>query len=157
MTSTDAFTAIPEVDLSRWRRGPAERAALADEVGRICHEVGFFQLVGHGVPASFRERYFGLLEAFFALPDDVKARIDKRRSPHFRGWERVGAELTDNRTDYREQLDVVHRAPARTRPTPSRRTCASTGPTSGCPRTSCPVSTPPSTSCSPASAPSPTS
>ena len=45
-------------------------------------------------------------EAFFALPEDVKARIDKGRSPHFRGWERVGAELTDNRTDYREQLDV---------------------------------------------------
>jgi isopenicillin N synthase-like dioxygenase len=104
--STDAFTTIPEVDLSRWRRGPEERAALADEVRRICHEVGFFQLVGHGVPAEFRRRYFGLLEAFFALPDDVKARIDKRRSPHFRGWERVGAELTDNRTDYREQLDV---------------------------------------------------
>ena len=28
------------------------------------------------------------------------------RSPHFRGWERVGSELTDNRTDHREQLDV---------------------------------------------------
>ena len=27
-------------------------------------------------------------------------------SPHFRGWERVGAELTNNRVDYREQLDV---------------------------------------------------
>ena len=72
----------------------------------ICHEIGFFQLVGHGVPAGFRARYFDLLQAFFALPEDVKARIDKVRSPHFRGWERVGAELTDNRVDYREQLDV---------------------------------------------------
>src|SRR6185436_5698294 len=25
---------------------------------------------------------------------------------HFRGWEAVGSELTNNRTDYREQLDV---------------------------------------------------
>ena len=72
----------------------------------ICHEIGFFQLVGHGVPDEFRRRYFSLLEAFFDLPDDVKATIDKRRSRHFRGWERVGAELTDNRIDYREQLDV---------------------------------------------------
>ena len=47
-----------------------------------------------------------MLQAFFELPEDVKAEIDKVRSPHFRGWERVGAELTDNRTDFREQLDV---------------------------------------------------
>jgi isopenicillin N synthase-like dioxygenase len=101
-----AFTEIPEVDLFRWRGADADRRALATEVRRICHEVGFFQLVGHGVPDGFRARHFELLEAFFALPEDVKATIDKARSPHFRGWERVGAELTDNRTDYREQLDV---------------------------------------------------
>jgi isopenicillin N synthase-like dioxygenase len=96
-----SFTEIPEVDLSR-----TDRAALADEVRTICHEIGFFQLVGHGVPDAFRARYFDLLRAFFELPDDVKAEIDKICSPHFRGWERVGAELTDNRTDHREQLDV---------------------------------------------------
>jgi isopenicillin N synthase-like dioxygenase len=106
VTAATAFTAIPEVDLARWHAGDAERAALAAEVRQICHEVGFFQLVGHRVPAGFRARYFDLLQAFFALPDDVKATIDKVRSPHFRGWERVGAELTDNRTDFREQLDV---------------------------------------------------
>ena len=105
-TSSEAFTAIPQVDLSRWHGGPGERAALARDVRRIGHEIGFFQLVGHGVPDEFRQRYFAMLEAFFSLPTAVKARIDKRRSRHFRGWEQVGAELTDNRTDYREQLDV---------------------------------------------------
>ncbi|HEU4840867.1 MAG TPA: 2-oxoglutarate and iron-dependent oxygenase domain-containing protein, partial [Ilumatobacteraceae bacterium] len=101
-----AFTAIPEVDLRRWHAGPDERTALARDVRQICHEIGFFQLVGHGVPIGFRARYFDLLQSFFELPEDVKAEIDKVRSPHFRGWERVGAELTDNRTDFREQLDV---------------------------------------------------
>ena len=57
-------------------------------------------------PTAFMDRYFGLLEAFFALPEATKATIDKRRSPHFRGWERVGSELTNNQVDYREQLDV---------------------------------------------------
>ena len=104
--SLAAFTAIPEVDLRRWHGDDADRAALAAEVREICHEIGFFQLVGHGVPDDFRARYFDLLQRFFALPEDVKAQIDKVRSPHFRGWERVGAELTDNKTDYREQLDV---------------------------------------------------
>ena len=36
----------------------------------------------------------------------IKTTIDKRRSPHFRGWERVGSELTNNRVDYREQVDI---------------------------------------------------
>ena len=40
------------------------------------------------------------------FPKTSRRTIDKCRSRHFRGWERVGAELTDNRTDYREQLDV---------------------------------------------------
>jgi isopenicillin N synthase-like dioxygenase len=106
LSATAAFTVIPEVDLSRWAGSATDRAALAAEVRAVCHEIGFFQLVGHGVPSGFRARYFDLLRAFFALPDDVKAEIEKIRSPHLRGWERVGAELTDNRTDFREQLDV---------------------------------------------------
>jgi isopenicillin N synthase-like dioxygenase len=110
--TTAAFTTIPEVDLARWRGSDADRAALAARVRQVCHEVGFFQLVGHGVPHDFRARYFESLQAFFALPEGVKAGIDKVRSRHFRGWERVGAELTDNRVDFREQLDVSTENPA---------------------------------------------
>ncbi len=79
----------------------------------MCHRVGFFSLVDHGVPNDFLGRWWVGLEAFFALPEADKERIDKRRSPHFRGWERVGAELTDNRVDHREQLDVSSEHPAR--------------------------------------------
>jgi isopenicillin N synthase-like dioxygenase len=100
------FTELPEVDLSRWDGDLVDRSELADAVRLICHHLGFFQLVGHGVPDEFRTRYFWLLQRFFDLPEADKARIDKIHSRHFRGWERVGAELTDNRVDYREQLDV---------------------------------------------------
>lgn len=101
------------MSLAGWTAPDADRAAFAAHLVRVCHEVGFFHLVDHGVEPAFLDRYFELLGAFFALPEDVKATIDKRRSPHFRGWERVGAELTDNRTDYREQLDVSTEHPAR--------------------------------------------
>lgn len=105
------FTAIPEIDLARARDGD-QRDAAVDELRRVCHEVGFFQLVGHGVPREFLDRYLEQMQAFFALPEDVKARIDKAWSRHFRGWERVGAELTDNRPDYREQLDLSGENPS---------------------------------------------
>ncbi len=101
------FSTIPEIDISPARLGnEVERAALIDELRQVCHEVGFFHLVGHGVPVEFLDRYTAQLQAFFALPESVKAAIDKVNSRHFRGWERVGAELTDNRTDYREQIDL---------------------------------------------------
>lgn len=102
-----AATAIPVVSLARWTSGTeADRDAFADELREICHGIGFFTLVDHGLPEGFVGRYFDQLRAFFALPESVKKRIDKRRSRHFRGWERVGAELTNNRVDYREQLDL---------------------------------------------------
>lgn len=100
------MSALPVIDLSRWHGTAPERAALAEEVRRACHEVGFFYAEGHGVEQAFLDRYFAAQRSFFALPEAVKAGIDKRRSPHFRGWERIGAELTNNRPDHREQLDV---------------------------------------------------
>jgi isopenicillin N synthase-like dioxygenase len=112
VTSPASFTSIPVVSLAEWTTPGADRDRFAARLRTICHEVGFFTLVDHGVPDEFVDRYFAMLEAFFALPEEVKATIDKSLSPHFRGWERVGAELTNNRTDFREQLDISTENPA---------------------------------------------
>ncbi len=114
MSSAAGFSEIPTVDLRTWRHGDsARRHRFAAEVRQTCHEVGFCSLVGHGVPEAFLRAYFAALQDFFALPDATKALIDKRNSPQFRGWEQVGAELTNNRVDHREQLDVSTEHPAR--------------------------------------------
>lgn len=102
---THSTWTIPNYSLTRWREAVDPHAAAAELV-EMCHGVGFFTITDHGVPSEFVEHYFSLLEAFFALPDDTKALVDKRNSPHFRGWERVGAELTNGRVDHREQLDL---------------------------------------------------
>ena len=104
------FTAIPEVDLAEWSTDPS---AFADRIRRIAHEVGFFQLVGHGVSPAFIERHIEQQRRFFALPEVDKAAIDKMLSPHFRGWERIGAELTGGQPDLREQLDLSVEHPVR--------------------------------------------
>jgi isopenicillin N synthase-like dioxygenase len=112
------FTEIPEVSAASWRHGDADSAA-ADLV-RVCHEVGFFTLVDHGIERSFLDRHFALLQSFFALPREVKQRIAKVNSPYFRGWEDIGSELTDNKIDHREQLDISSENP----PHPARTTPA---------------------------------
>lgn len=99
-----AFVEIPVVSLAAWDAD--DRTAFAERLRGICHHVGFFRLVDHGVDPAFMADYFAALRAFFALPDADKATIDKIGSPWFRGWERVGAELTDHRVDHREQIDV---------------------------------------------------
>lgn len=98
---------IPVIDLAPWFAASSRRRrALCARVGRIAHEVGFFYIVNHGIPETATRGYLAAMKAFFALPDEFKQAIDKRNSPQFRGWERAGSELTNNRVDYREQIDI---------------------------------------------------
>jgi isopenicillin N synthase-like dioxygenase len=106
-----AFVEIPQLDLAMWRG--ADRVAFVDRLREVCHNIGFFLLVGHGVQPEFIDRHIAHQDAFFALPESEKAAIDKMLSPHFRGWERVGAELTGGRPDLREQLDLSVENPVR--------------------------------------------
>ncbi|MGD9998176.1 MAG: isopenicillin N synthase family dioxygenase [Ilumatobacteraceae bacterium] len=101
-----SFQEIPVVSLADWIDAEDGGATFADELCRICHEVGFFHLADHGVDPAFMDEYFHAIRSFFALPEATKATIEKTNSRWFRGWERVGAELTDNRVDHREQIDV---------------------------------------------------
>ncbi len=109
MATSGRFTEIPIVDLSAIDGD----AALADEVREICHEIGFFVVVDHGVDSRLVDDIFTMMRTFFTLPDRDKRRIDKLESAHFRGWEPVGAESTNNRPDIREQIDLWTEWPER--------------------------------------------
>jgi len=47
-----------------------------------------------------------MMERLFALPLETKMHIAKEKSPFFRGYEGVGAEVTNGKVDYREQVDT---------------------------------------------------
>ena len=47
--SAAGFDEIPVVDLADINGSAAGRAALADRICRVCHEVGFMVVSGHGV------------------------------------------------------------------------------------------------------------
>jgi len=97
----------PVIDLTAWFEGdPGRRRELCREVGEVCHRVGFFYVVNHGIADEVSANYMRALKAFFELPLAAREALDKHHSPQFRGWEKLGSELTNNRVDYREQLDV---------------------------------------------------
>lgn len=102
---------LPIIDL-RLAADPATAPRLRDQLLTAAHEVGFFYLVGHGLDAVRQTELINAARLFFALPEDEKRAIENVRSPHFRGWTRVGGERTQGRADWREQLDIgVERAP----------------------------------------------
>jgi isopenicillin N synthase-like dioxygenase len=93
-------TTLPVVDL----RDDAD--ALRDRLRAVGHGVGFLYLTGHGVPDELTDRLLTAARALFALPQADKDAVAMVNSPHFRGYTRLGGELTGGVVDWREQIDV---------------------------------------------------
>ncbi len=80
---------VPEVDITAYVRGGSEqqRAEVAGAIDRACREVGFIQIVGHGVPDDALEAFTAALDEFFALDLETKKlyrtppRINRGYSP----------------------------------------------------------------------------
>lgn len=66
---------VPVIDLTPFREGgtPGKRA-VASQVEAACRELGFLQVIGHGVPWSFCEDMLDAWAAFFDLPMADKMR-----------------------------------------------------------------------------------
>ncbi|MEU9363408.1 2-oxoglutarate and iron-dependent oxygenase domain-containing protein [Streptomyces avermitilis] len=108
------YQQLPIIDLSAADRGPQARALLHAQLHSAAHDVGFFQLVGHGVTQAETDELLRAMHAFFALPEADRLAIDNVNSPHFRGYTRTGDERTGGSRDWRDQLDIGAERPVRT-------------------------------------------
>jgi isopenicillin N synthase-like dioxygenase len=106
MTDVQSVTALPVLDLR------AEPGQLRDRLREAAHEVGFFYLTGHDVPADLTARMLEVSRRLFELPQADKDAIAMVRSPHFRGFTRLGGELTRGEVDWREQIDLGPERPS---------------------------------------------
>lgn len=107
---------LPVLDLSL-ADDPSTAHAFRTALREATHEHGFFYLVGHGAGSDLTTRVISVAREFFALPEETKLSIENTRSPHFRGYTRVGGERTQGKVDWREQIDVgPERAPLPTGP-----------------------------------------
>lgn len=96
---------LPLIDLSRLAPSAPGRDAALRELRETARRIGFFQVGGHGVPATLDAALLAQARTFFALPDVDKEALAMIRSPHFRGYTRAGAERTRGQADWREQID----------------------------------------------------
>ncbi|KAA0108191.1 isopenicillin N synthase family oxygenase [Mycolicibacterium sp. P1-5] len=100
---------LPVLDLAEADRNAG---AFRSRLREAAHDIGFFYLVGHGVPAAQIDEVLALARRFFALPLTAKNEISQLKSPQFRGYSRVGGELTNGEVDWREQIDIGPQRPA---------------------------------------------
>jgi len=103
---------LPVLDLSQLTAGGDSARLFREQLRAATHEVGFFYLVGHGVEDELVSELLDTARRFFALPDAQKLAIENVTSPHFRGYTRVGGELTQGKVDWREQIDIATEKPS---------------------------------------------
>ena len=102
---------LPLVDISRFR-DPAQREQFLADLRHAAHDIGFFYVVGHGVPQEVTDAVLEQARLFFALPLEDRLAIENVNSRHFRGYSRVGTERTAGAADQRDQIDVgIEREP----------------------------------------------
>jgi len=113
MASVAQRESLPTLDLRRLDAGEDERAEFFADLRAAAGGVGFFYLTGHGIEKELVAQVLTLARRFFALPAADKLAIEMVNSPHFRGYNRAGAEHTRGKQDWREQLDVGSEKPPR--------------------------------------------
>jgi isopenicillin N synthase-like dioxygenase len=106
MTLLTESKSIPSLDLRRLDGAEPERGRFLTKLRAAAREVGFFFLIGHGIPEQLNVEVMRVARAFFALPEREKLSIEMANSPHFRGYTRLGWERTRGLPDWREQIDI---------------------------------------------------
>ncbi|GAA2334960.1 isopenicillin N synthase family oxygenase [Streptomyces caniferus] len=104
---TDTF---PVLDIRDAAGSEEDRAAFLTRLRRAVHEIGFFQLVGHGIEDA--DEMLELTRRFFALPEADRLALNILDSPLFRGYSELGREHTKGIPDQRQQLDIGPEQPA---------------------------------------------
>ncbi len=95
---------VPIIDVAPLLSG-VDPARVAAQLRDACTSLGFFYVVGHGVPRALRAELEQHARRFFALPDADKAALAMARGGRaWRGWFPVGGELTSGEPDLKEGL-----------------------------------------------------
>lgn len=90
------MNAIPVIDVAPLLAGPPEQErAVARTLGDACRDIGFFCIVGHGVPPDLRKHVFDSAAAFFSGPAAIREAASFTGVGVNRGYIRLGGETLD--------------------------------------------------------------
>src|SRR5687767_4021022 len=99
------FSQVPIIDIGPLLAQSPQRDEVAEQLGGACRDCGFFYVVGHGVQEELCARLERLSREFFAWDQAAKMKISMARGGRaWRGYFRVGDELTSGKPDQKEGI-----------------------------------------------------
>ena len=104
------FSQVPLLDLSLADNVETRERFLEDLKNALLN-VGFLYIKKYGIDAELSKRVCDLGIAFFDLPEDAKLACEMKNGPHFLGYNRLGTEITAQKQDFREQIDLATELP----------------------------------------------
>ncbi|KAI3916013.1 hypothetical protein MKW98_004454 [Papaver atlanticum] len=105
------FKSIPIIDVSpllcnKW--GDVDNEGVSEVVKQLdqaCREAGFFYVKGHGISDSLIKEVRDMTRKFFDLSYDEKVKIKMSSKTGFRGYQRIGVNVTKGKLDKHEAID----------------------------------------------------
>lgn len=117
MGSLEQEFVTPRIDISPFLSPSSttdSRSQVTREVYAACHEYGFFELVGHGIPIPLQKEILLCAERLFNLPLEQKQAMSMSKSPGLskRGYEAMGGQVLDKTPDTKEGFYIGVETPA---------------------------------------------
>ncbi|KAL9099582.1 MAG: hypothetical protein Q9163_004939 [Psora crenata] len=112
-----SFSAIPILDISLSKR-PDSKPAFLESLRNALLDIGFLYVKNTGIDHSLIQDVIAQGRSFFELPEGKKLEIQMKNKPSFLGYNKLGNEITAQKTDWREQIDLStpHPLPGPTEP-----------------------------------------
>ncbi|KAI9166119.1 hypothetical protein LWI28_026590 [Acer negundo] len=78
---------------------------VVKQLDQACREAGFFYVKGHGIPESLFNEVKIIAHEFFDLPYEEKLKIKLTPAAGYRGYQRIGENITQGKPDMQEAID----------------------------------------------------
>ncbi|KAK7386411.1 hypothetical protein VNO78_26627 [Psophocarpus tetragonolobus] len=75
------------------------------QLHKACTEAGFFYVKGHGIPETLLKEVRDETRRFFELPYEEKAKIKLTPAAGYRGYQKIGENITKGVRDMQEAID----------------------------------------------------
>ena len=100
---------LPVIDIAALKSPVLwERRRAAEALGRASRDIGFFYVIGHGVPPDLIQRVFAQSRRFFAQPSELKQTLSIKRSDNDVGYIGLHDEQLDPSApaDHKEAFNI---------------------------------------------------
>ena len=101
------MSVVPIIDVAALHGTDVDaKAAVGAKLDAACREIGFFQIVNHGVDDHVVDAMYGTAEDFFAMPVEAKRRVAQPSPETVRGYSSLGEQAFSYSEDVHQPRDL---------------------------------------------------